>query len=591
MKNVKSPKFWIENCIFPILLLLYPFVMVNQGADLTDTTYSLGNYLYFERISGNWKYATFLANLFGRFLMWLTGGKMLYMNIMGAFLVATIALVVYFGAEKYVSPLFLFWGEVIAISLCWCPTIIFYNYLSYLILTVAILLIWLAMRKHKPWLLFPAGILLGCNVFVRTSNLTQVALIVLVWFDVWQKKDRKIWKETGICVLGFFLGILAMLGMMILSDGTGAYGEMVNWLISLLTSEDEAGGYSLKVMLLTIWKNYWIQLRWFFLLLLGIIAGMGGFALWKDRFVKIKKIGYMLCVALLYFYFYRNGVFTTTYYNVGSMFSLSVLFLLFCYSVSFWILLDKKFGETEKEAALLNLVLLLILPLGSNNHLYCIINYLFLLAPISLALGYRIFREYGKSILAFPAKAMLGTYLLVFLVQIILFHGTYVFCDGNDGEVRSTRLQAPSLMQGMVTGEMHATCMDELYSYVADSQGQQETLLVYGNLPGLHYFLQKPAALSSFWVDLDSFPKAQFGEEMNALNENGEYPLVILSAKVEAFRTEDAEGMAFLGMTDLERERLEKDEKLPLITEFLAGNGYEEVFSNQEFVVFARTIE
>ena len=51
MKNVKTPKFWIENCIFPMLLLLYPFVMVNQGADLTDTTYSLGNYLYFDQIS------------------------------------------------------------------------------------------------------------------------------------------------------------------------------------------------------------------------------------------------------------------------------------------------------------------------------------------------------------------------------------------------------------------------------------------------------------------------------------------------------------------------------------------------------------
>ena len=35
-----------EIC-FPLILLLFPLLKINQGIDLTDTPYSLGNYRFF----------------------------------------------------------------------------------------------------------------------------------------------------------------------------------------------------------------------------------------------------------------------------------------------------------------------------------------------------------------------------------------------------------------------------------------------------------------------------------------------------------------------------------------------------------------
>ena len=36
-----------EKILFPVILVLFPLLKVNQGIDLTDTAYSLGNYAFF----------------------------------------------------------------------------------------------------------------------------------------------------------------------------------------------------------------------------------------------------------------------------------------------------------------------------------------------------------------------------------------------------------------------------------------------------------------------------------------------------------------------------------------------------------------
>ena len=49
----------IENILFPLLLVLYPLLKINQGIDVSDTTYSLSNFQYFGQMNGTWMVATF----------------------------------------------------------------------------------------------------------------------------------------------------------------------------------------------------------------------------------------------------------------------------------------------------------------------------------------------------------------------------------------------------------------------------------------------------------------------------------------------------------------------------------------------------
>ena len=78
----------ISKWIFPIILFIYPLVKINQGVDVSDSTYSLGNYLFFERLEGTWVISTYLSNVVGWLLTKLPfGTTLLGMNLYTGLLV------------------------------------------------------------------------------------------------------------------------------------------------------------------------------------------------------------------------------------------------------------------------------------------------------------------------------------------------------------------------------------------------------------------------------------------------------------------------------------------------------------------------
>ena len=122
-----------ELVIFPVLLFLYPFVAVDQGIDLSDVTYSLGNYQFFDAMDTNWKLSIFIPSLVGHLMTYLPGaGTMLGMKIYTTLLVSVMALIVYYAIKTIIPGWMVFIGEWIAISLSWCPYVILYNYMTYL---------------------------------------------------------------------------------------------------------------------------------------------------------------------------------------------------------------------------------------------------------------------------------------------------------------------------------------------------------------------------------------------------------------------------------------------------------------------------
>ena len=124
-----------------------------------------------------------------------------------------------------------FVGEFLAISMCWCPTALLYNYLTYLLLGAGFVLLYYALtRKKGNRLCFVlAGICLGINVFVRFSNLANMALIVAVWAMGIIRKEKfgKVVQQTLWCVLGYTLGLGGMFGLISLKYGPKAYMDGV----------------------------------------------------------------------------------------------------------------------------------------------------------------------------------------------------------------------------------------------------------------------------------------------------------------------------------------------------------------------------
>ena len=70
------------HIVLPLFLVLYALDGILQGADITDTMYSLANYENFGSLDPMWAIATFLPNVTGAILSHLPGGgTMAGMNI------------------------------------------------------------------------------------------------------------------------------------------------------------------------------------------------------------------------------------------------------------------------------------------------------------------------------------------------------------------------------------------------------------------------------------------------------------------------------------------------------------------------------
>ena len=120
--------------LLTVLLVLYPLRHIWLGVELTDSAYSAGNYLYLEKMNPMWLFSTYLANKVGAVLVRFPFGKtMMGLNACTALFISVVAAACFlFLVHMRKMPVWLaFCGEVLAISLCWCPTTILYNYLTY----------------------------------------------------------------------------------------------------------------------------------------------------------------------------------------------------------------------------------------------------------------------------------------------------------------------------------------------------------------------------------------------------------------------------------------------------------------------------
>ena len=617
---------WIENGLFPVLLILYPFVQINQGIDVSDTAYSLSNFAFFGEMKGTWMTATFLANVLGSLLMKLPfGDTLLGIYCYTTLLQSATAVLAYASMRRRIPAPVLFLGEMGALGLCWCPSTILYNYLTYLLLMGGMLLLYRGIclslddgkekegrqpdgscglpenggkaRRRKQVLCYVgAGGLLGANVAVRMPNAVQAMLILALWYGVLLagKEDRRrAWGRLAVdtlwCVLGYLAGFGVPLLCLSLRYGAEAYPSMVQTMFAMT---EKAVDYKPTAMLQGMFGDYARGFFWLLFAGIGILAGAVLSAL--QRRLCDKRGAAVLCRAayggiflvLLRFY-WGKGVFSFRYYEYSSIYYPAVLLLTVFVCVAVWTVFSRKTDREQKVLAVLLLVQAFVTPLGSNNDLYPILNALFLVFPFTLWMLCELGkgREVSKRMLwQIPA----GILCLFVLIQSIGFHAAFAFQDGVDGTARDRLVNEPQKARGVYTTEENGALLEELAVYAQDAGLAGREAIFYGEIPGLGYFLDMPSALSTFWPDLDSYRMQEFEADMEQVRlraeaDPGGLPVIFLSAADAAYLSEDADAMNWFGV---DKEALSQDEKLRQLGEFLKENGYRETFCNASCAVY-----
>ena len=567
-----------EIC-FPLILLLFPLLKINQGVDLTDTPYSLGNYRFFEGSDGVWVMATFLSNVAGFFLTRLPfGGTMLGMKFYTSLLISFMALFGYRFFKTKMPSWMAFLGEMAAIGFCWCPTGILYNYMTYLFFLMGAVFLFRGLAGCRPKWLFIAGICLGLNVSVRVPNILEAALIVVAWYYGARKKKsfEAIAKETGLCIGGFLAAQAVMFLVMSALYGIGAYGEMISGLFGM---SDSASDYTLGEMILSILSAYGRGLRWMLYMILCILPGIPFFMIEKKKFPVFRKVVYCLCIGFLFFVLGRWGMYNFRYYQKEAGLQWGVIFLIISLAIDLWMLWSRMIDDEWMLIGFISLIMILITPLGSNNHVWPVLNNLFFVAPVTFWMVYK-FARWGREsvdgtgrVPFFPVKAMVSAMVLAFLVQSIGLLFCYVFLDGETGEKRDSKVTDNQVLAGMYTNSANADALSALSRFMEERESEYagKELILYGNIPGLSYYLDRESAVFTSWPDLDTNSFTRLNKSLEDINEwmhakgagvESDRPLVILG-------TNASEG-----------------EKLDAILAFMSENNYEQAFENDAFVVY-----
>ena len=426
MGNVKT-KFNINlpgalQRLFCLILAVYPMRHIHWGVDLWDTGYNYANFQYMglEHMDPMWLFSTYLSNAVGHLLTLLPCGRTLVgLNLYTGLFVSALALIGYFFCTRVlrIPGWIAFAGEFLAISMCWCPTALLYNYMTYLLFLIGVILLYLGLTGFRRGYLYAAGVCLGCNVLVRFSNLPEAAMIIAVW--AWailvhrERKDRSEspWglalRDTLACLGGYLTALFLLFGYLHIRYGMGTYVAAIKRLFGMT---ENATDYKATSMLYGMLESYLINLYWVLRIGCILLAGVVGFAIvnallvWffergrTDRKAKARlqekgvvraarlicKIGFAGIAGLIPVWLYYREFCVPVYTNYGAIERPFILFLLLAMGIgALRVVLP---GGSNKERLIGGMVVLIVLltSIGSNNKVYPSMNNLFLVAPYVL---------------------------------------------------------------------------------------------------------------------------------------------------------------------------------------------------------------
>ena len=594
----------MNRVVFPLILLLYPLRHINIGLDLWDTGYSYGNFVYMgtDHMDPMWLFSTYLANAVGWLLTHLPfGDTLLGMNFYTTFMAAALALMGYLFCTKKlgIPSRIAFLGDFAALNLCWCPTAVLYNYLTYILFLAGCICLYLGLKDDRNRMLVIAGICLGTNVMVRFSNLAEAGMIAAVWAYaiICRRSFKKTAAQTGWCMLGYFGALGVWLSFIAVRYGLPEYVEEIGRLFGMT---DTATDYTPVSMVLGMFELYIENMYWFRRLCVIVAAGFVGFAVLPRKLVKLKKVGYTGIIALTVCWLYHNRFCDMEFHEYYSMLRPGVLFLMMAICIGIIEIFRPSAAREDKLLSGIVILIILITPLGSNNKLFPILNNLFLAGPYVFWMIWRFCRTAkgfsGKAgrvellLHPFPVKAMAVMLSGIMLVQGIGFGATFVFVETHGARDVYEKVENNEVLKGIRMNSERAEWMKEISDYVNVQGLEGKEVVLYGNIPSLTYYLNMPSAFNS-WSDLRSFSPEAMKDNMEQLAEEVESgeepPVVILEMTYGAYllAQNEQEGTNANGETAAVNEEVVLNEKFGMILDFLETYQYKVTFSNEKFVL------
>ena len=607
MKSLKKMNFY--EWVFLIVLILYPLRHANIGLDYWDTGYSYTNFVYgFEHMDPMWFFSTYLANVIGHFFSMLPFGNTLVgLNVYTSLVISLMAVISYFFLRDtlQIPSVLSFLGLFLTINLCWCPTAVLYNYLTYLFMLLCTIFLYKGLSAHQNRYLFLAGVSLGANLFVRFSNAAEVAFIVGVWAycfiealdnkkTFWKILWNHIYRTTLWCLAGYVTSLVVFMGYISIRYGLSTYIEAISRLFGMTS---ESPGYSPKSMLLSIYYNYRLSLTWLPYLLGAAFASWMICQLlniWKER-TQTQSVSIVIgslqaalvaiASGISVYLLYQKGMFSTDYHNYDSMGQPAIVLLIVVMVMAIWKIFYPGVSKEEKLVSGLIVLVNFISSIGSNTGIFPSINNTFILMTYFIWQLYKLFRDCKTLTIKkvrlhlTPLWLFLSLYLCFVAYQSIGFGSTFVFAEATGIKEARVSVEGNEVLKGAVVPADRAQVMSELTAYVKEHQLKNRQSITYWGLPALSFYLEMPPAFNA-WCDLSSYQYVFMEQDLNQLRaeiltspeDRQVYPVIITTTFMVTYEGELANTLEVA--------------KWLMLKDFMEEFGYQIAFQNEKFTLY-----
>lgn len=602
------------NIIFAFILLIYPLRKAFLGIDMMDAGYALGNYLFFDSINPMWKIATYLANVTGVLLSRLPGGgTWAGMNVYSSLLIGITGMTCYlFLVKRFKTPVIIFISELTALSLCWAPSVILYHYLGYILMTIAVILLFGAIKNDDVLEYIIAGVILGASVAVRMPNITYMAFIIPVWYSFWTKRrqyeDNKCFLKaagrTALCIAGYIAGAAIPLLAITFKYGASAYPDMIRELFSMT---GRATDYRPEEMVRAIVGDLAVYGCWLIPFALYALLGRAVSVFigkWQRKrhkeetgqplkgrpaVIYLMRLLYIAGGVVIVRLCYGRGMFGFDYAEYFSMYKWCAVYLTLVTALCAYNIIMKDIPADERLWSVFLLVIIFVTPLGSNNGIYPTINNMFLIAPVSVSLLVTRLKSTG-----FAVKT--ASYIVIFCTafQCLMFGMCFSFHEDfnavelcmQQGTARVEHKGA-SRMQYLYTKKEKALQLQQLAKYLGSEKPSADKAVFFGNIPAASYIFNLEPAVFTSWPDLESNTIEKLESDLKRLKARGmlahsektadKWPIVIFGR----------ERVSYLDAVYAEKGIWTSEhEKLKLIRQFMEDTGYRVDFENAMFIVY-----
>ncbi|MBQ7482397.1 MAG: hypothetical protein IJT80_11040 [Lachnospiraceae bacterium] len=607
VRKVTEARLWKNKYIssaFLAVVVLYPLRWTFTGLDLWDAGYNCINYIRFGPgyMNPSLFYSTFLANVTGRLFSLLPYGDT-YAGLRfwcGLVICANVLVSALFCIRKIkLDRWAVILGELLAVSLCYSPTVILYNHLSFLILTVTMILLYIGLIEEKNICLAAAGFLLGLNVFVRFPNVTQTALILAVWYYLWLKGcgSKEVISKTLFCLAGFAASCILMYVIINGMYGNGSYFAGIQGLFGI---SEGAEDYSAASMITGMMGAYVRGFR--------RIADMAVFAAASFAIVAvIRKIRYknaaksdgtkwyeiiagIIAGICLIIFSVTHMLMQFDFHHYITVILTAAMFIDLVMIICLFVMISSKADIGKRLISSLLIMQIIVLSVGSNTGISPVMNNMFLITPFMVHYMY-LFLSGSENAVGMPEgsyapekirtispalrriSALVVTIAIAaYYIQCVMFGLGYVYEDAKNGIGGRASVIDNRVLSGIRMNEERAEWMQGLTDYINEGQLAGHDVIVYGYAPALVYYLSLEPVIGS-WPDLDSYAASSMRTDMNALEEHidkkeAECPIIIFDDR------------------NIKEQQEHNAEKWKILSDFMDKYDYKKTFSNSRFSIY-----